>query len=51
VDDPEACQVDSIMYHKTGEVDTWRIGLVKELLDIKHGNLILPEEWNAEELE
>jgi hypothetical protein len=51
VDDLEACQVDSIMYHQIGEEDTWRIGLVKELIDLKHGDLILPEEWTAEELE
>ena len=51
MDDLEACQVDSIMYHQIGEEDTWRIGLVKELIDLKHGDLILPEGWTAEELE
>jgi hypothetical protein len=47
VDDLQVCQVDSFIYHQIG--DTWRVGLVKELIDLKHGDLMLPEGWTAEE--
>ena len=43
--------VDSIFYHKVVEKETWRINMMKELLDLKHGNLIIPDEWSSDELD
>jgi hypothetical protein len=32
------------------EQETWKISLVKEILDLKHGNLVLPDGWSDKEL-
>ena len=29
----------------------WRISIVKEILNIKYGNLVLPDGWTEEELD
>ena len=50
VEDLHPGLVDSIMYHSVKEDQMWRIGLVKELIDLKHGCLCLPEGWKEEEL-
>jgi hypothetical protein len=51
VDDLEPSLVENIMYHKIEDKDMWRVGLVKELLDLKHGEVLLPEGWSTEELD
>ena len=43
--------VDSIFYHRVDEKETWRINMMKELIDVKHGNLITPDGWSSEELD
>ena len=51
VEDLEPSLVDNIMYHKIEDKDMWKIGMVKELLDIKHGDVHLPEGWSEGELD
>ena len=50
VDDLHPALVDNIKYHEVEVDQMWRIGLVRELLDIKYGNLNLPEGWSEEDL-
>ena len=42
--------VDRIKYHEVEVSQMWRIGLTRELLDIKYGNLSIPEGWSEEDL-
>ena len=51
VDDLEPSLVDSISYHKLEENDKWRVRMINGLIDIKHGDLLPPEGWSAEDLE
>ena len=51
VDDLEPSLVDSMTYHKIEEHNTWRVGMIKELIDMKHGQLLLPEGWTNQDLE
>ena len=43
--------VNSLEYHKMEEKEQWRISMVKELIDIKHGVTVLPDGWSTEDLE
>ena len=45
VDNMEPSLMDTIKYHQVEDNESWRIWLVMELLDIKHG------EWSEDELE
>ena len=47
----EPSLVDTIKYHQIEDRDKWRTGLVKELIDIKHGGVYISEEWPAGELD
>ena len=51
IDDLHAGLVDSIEYHQIKEEDKWRVGLLKELIDLKHGKMTLPEGWPPGDLE
>jgi hypothetical protein len=51
VEDLEPSLVKNIMYHKIEDKDMWRVGMVKELLDMKHGDVLLPDGWSVEELD
>ena len=51
VDDLHPGLVDDIEYHQIEEKELWRIDMVKELLDLKHGDKITPEGWSNEELD
>ena len=51
VDDLEPSLVDSMAYHRVEENNTWRVGMIKELIDIKHGELLPPEGWSKDDLE
>lgn len=51
VEDLEPSLVDNIMYHKIEDKDIWRVGMIKELMDMKHGDVLLPEGWSKEELD
>ena len=51
VDELEPCMVDNIPYHKIKEEDMWRIGMVRELMDIKQGDMLPPEGMSDEDLE
>ena len=43
--------VDNIKYHQIEQEEMWRISMVKELIDLNHGDMILPEGWSAEDLD
>ena len=43
--------VESIKYQQIEEKDLWRISMVKELIEIKQGNVTLPEDWSREDLD
>ena len=51
MDDLKQCMVDKIKYHKMEETEMWRIGLINELINIKHGDLNLLEGWTHDDLE
>ena len=51
VDDLEVDHVDMIKYHPVEEKDKWRIGMMKELIEIQQGNMTAPEDWVEEDLE
>ena len=50
VDQLDPSIVSTLEYHKMEEQETWRTSLVKEILDLKHGNLVLPDGWSDKEL-
>ena len=39
------------MAYKGGGEQSWRVGMVKELIDMKQGELLPPEGWSKEEPE
>ena len=43
--------VKTINYNKIDSTDMWRVDLVKELIEIKLGNLETPEGWTSDELD
>ena len=43
--------VSNITYKNIDKDETWRVGLVKELIDMKSGDLEMPEGWSSEELD
>ena len=51
VDDLHPGLVNSFEYHKIEEKEQWRLNMVKELIDIKHGVKILPDGWSPGDLE
>ena len=51
VDDLEPSLMDTIKYHQIEENESWRVGLVMELLDVQHGDVDLPDEWSEDDLE
>ena len=51
VDDLYPGLVENIQYHQIEENELWRISMVKELLDLKHGDKIAPEGWSDVELD
>ena len=51
VDDLEPSLMDTIKYHQVEDIESWRIRLVMELLDIQHGDVDLPDEWSEDDLE
>ena len=51
VDSLEPSLVDTINYHPIEDRDKWRIGMVKELIDLKHGGVFISEEWSEGELD
>ena len=51
VDELEPSVVDNMAYHRVEENNTWRVGMVKELINMKQGDLLPPEGWSKEELE
>ena len=51
VDSLEPSLVDTIKYHPIEDRDKWRIGMVKELIDLKHRGVFISEEWSEGELD
>ena len=51
IDNLDKRVIGDIEYNKIMEQDKWRINLVKEVLDFKHGQLAPPDGWSIEELE
>ena len=44
--------VKNIKYYEVEKKDEWRIGMVKEILDVKYGNFLLPADgWSEEDLD
>ena len=50
IDDLQPSTVDKIKYKEMLDRDKWRISLIKEVMDMKHGNII-PEGWTQEEMD
>ena len=51
VGDLDPSVVDNIQYNTIEENEMWKIGLVKELIEMKHGNIQRPEGWSEDDLE
>ena len=51
VDSLEPSMVDTIKYHQIDDREKWRIGIVRELIDLKHGGVHISEEWSEGELD
>ena len=51
VDDLEPSLVDSMTYHRIEEHNTWRVSMIEELIDMKHGELLPPEGWTSQDLD
>ena len=51
VDELQPSLVNTIEYNKIEERDLWRVNLVKELIDLKHGDLVIPDGWTEGELD
>ena len=43
--------VANIQYNKITEENMWRVNIIKEILDIKQGDMNIPEGWTIAELE
>ena len=50
VDELQPRMVQTLEYHKIDKEEEWRVGLVKEVIDIMHGEVTTPEGWTPEEL-
>ena len=48
VDQLDQGVVSDIKYHEIETNDLWRINTVKEIIDMKHGNLVKPDGWTEE---
>ena len=44
-------KVDISFYHNIEESEKWRVDLIKEIIDMKHSELIPPGDWSWEEFE
>ena len=51
VDELEPAIVSSIKYNSILEEDKWRVDTIKEILDMKYGELNIPAGWTNSELE
>ena len=51
IDDLDLRVAEKIDYHLIDDKDEWRIPVVKELMEIKHGSILPPEGWTKEELD
>ena len=51
VDDLRPSTMEQIKYKEISNINKWRVPLIKELIDIKHGDIRPPENWTVEELE
>ena len=51
MDDLEPRLMDTIKYHQLEDNESWRVGMVMELIDIQHGDVELPDGWSEEDLE
>ena len=51
IDDLQTDIVKTITHNKINVADMWRVDMVKELIEIKLGNLETPEGWTTDELE
>ena len=51
IDDLKPECVANIQYNKITLENMWRVNIIKEILDIKHGDMNIPEGWTIAELE
>ena len=51
IQDLEPSIVSSIMYNSTKEADKWRLMIIQEIIDMKHGEKHCPEGWTNTDLE
>ena len=51
IDDLQPGCMENIKYHEILESEKWRISLIKEAIDIKYGNTIMPEGWTYQEFD
>ena len=51
IDQLEPSLVSNIDYHSVEDHNKWRVNMMNELIDIKQGNIILPEGWLTEEVD
>ena len=47
VDDLDPGVADGLAYHQVQEGDAWRLDVAKELINIKHGTLVNPDNWST----
>ena len=50
IDDLQPRIVEAIEYKKMQKEDEWRVGLVKEVINLIHGEMTTLEGWTSEEL-
>ena len=51
VDDLRPSTMKQIKYKEISNINKWRVPLIKELIDMKYGDLRPPDNWTSEELE
>ena len=51
IDELKPDTIDKIQHNQILEEDLWRVNIIKEIVNMKYGSLVLPEDWNITELE
>ena len=51
IDELQSSSVTNIKYNVMEDMDKWRVNMVGELIEMKHGKLEIPDGWDDDELE
>ena len=51
VDDLKPNMVNKLKHNHIMEEDKWRVGIIREIMDMKNGTMVIPADWSEEELD